>query len=150
MFQYALSAPLPPHYQKPMTVQQCILRAAAPISLYNGWRLRQPNKQSTRQHMVCIILCSMENFQTHCFKVGKLSTLHLMSIKSFRNTFQWNLSQNTIFLFKKMHVKTRTTRMAAFWDTPAAPWLPILVVHIRSHVIKRQSQSCKFQKFAKN
>ena len=35
MFQYALSAPLPPHYQKAMTVQQCILRAAAPISSYN-------------------------------------------------------------------------------------------------------------------
>ena len=33
---------------------------------------------------------------------------------------------------------------------PAAPWLPILVIHIRSCVIKRQSQSYKFQKFAKN
>ena len=33
---------------------------------------------------------------------------------------------------------------------PAAPWLPILVIHIRSYVIKRQSQSYKFQKFAKN
>ena len=28
--------------------------------------------------------------------------------------------------------KTRTTRMPAFWDT--APWLPILVIHIRSQV----------------
>ena len=32
---------------------------------------------------------------------------------------------------------------------PAAPWLPILVIHIRSHVIKRQSQRYKFQKCAK-
>ena len=28
--------------------------------------------------------------------------------------------------------------------------IPILVIHIRSHVIKRQSQSYKFQEFAKN
>ena len=34
--------------------------------------------------------------------------------------------------------------------SPAAPWLPILVIHIRSHVIKRQSQIYKFPKFAEN
>ena len=33
---------------------------------------------------------------------------------------------------------------------PAAPWLPILVIHIRSHVKTRQSQSYKFKKIAKN
>ena len=48
MFQYALSAPLPPHYQKPMTVLQCILRAAAPISSYNGWRPKPPTKKKPR------------------------------------------------------------------------------------------------------
>ena len=45
---------------------------------------------------------------------------------------------------------TRTTRTPAFWDTPTAPWLPILVVHIRSQVKTRQSQSYKFKKIAKN
>ena len=44
--------------------------------------------------------------------------------------------------------------MPSFWDPPPpptpAPWLPLLVIHIRSHVIKRQSQSYKFQKLAKN
>ena len=34
--------------------------------------------------------------------------------------------------------------------TPAAPWLPILVIHIRSQVKSRQSQSYKFEKIAKN
>ena len=29
-------------------------------------------------------------------------------------------------------LKTRTTRTPAFWDTPNAPWLPILRIHIRS------------------
>ena len=29
---------------------------------------------------------------------------------------------------------TTQTRTPAFWDTPAAPWLPILVIHIRSQV----------------
>ena len=32
----------------------------------------------------------------------------------------------------------------------AAPWLPILVIHIRSQVKRRQSQSYKFEKIAKN
>ena len=47
MFQYALSAPLPPHYQKAMAVLQCRLRATAPISSYMvGGRSRQPKKAS--------------------------------------------------------------------------------------------------------
>ena len=33
---------------------------------------------------------------------------------------------------------------------PAAPWLPILVIHIRSQVKRRQSQSYKLKKIAKN
>ena len=33
---------------------------------------------------------------------------------------------------------------------PAAPWLPILVIHIRPQVKTRQSQSYKFKKIAKN
>ena len=40
--------------------------------------------------------------------------------------------------------------MPAFWDTPDAPWLPILVIHISSHVKTRQIQSYKFWKIAKN
>ena len=32
-----------------------------------------------------------------------------------------------------------TTRTPAFWDTPAAPWLTILVIHIKSQVKTRQS-----------
>ena len=34
--------------------------------------------------------------------------------------------------------------------SPAAPWLPILVIHIRSHVKTRQSESYNFKKIAKN
>ena len=33
---------------------------------------------------------------------------------------------------------------------PAAPWLPILVIHIRSQVKTKQSQSYKFWKISKN
>ena len=44
--------------------------------------------------------------------------------------------------------KTRTTRTPAFWDT--APWLPILVIHIRSQVKTRQSQSYQLKKIANN
>ena len=40
---------------------------------------------------------------------------------------------------------TRTTRTPAFWDTLwVPPWLPILVIDIRSQVKTRQSQSYKF------
>ena len=38
--------------------------------------------------------------------------------------------------------------MPAFWDTPAAPWSPM--IHIRSQVKTRQIQSYKFWKIAKN
>ena len=34
--------------------------------------------------------------------------------------------------------------------SPAAPWLPILVIHIKSQVKTRQSQSYKFPKISKN
>ena len=44
----------------------------------------------------------------------------------------------------------RRTRMPAFWDTPAAPWLPTLVIHIRSQVKTRQSQTYKFKNIGKN
>ena len=40
--------------------------------------------------------------------------------------------------------------MPVFWDSPPAPWLPILVIHIRSQVKTRQIQSYKFKKIAKN
>ena len=40
--------------------------------------------------------------------------------------------------------------MPAFWDTPITPWLPILVIQIRSQVKTRQSQSYKFKKIPKN
>ena len=49
----------------------------------------------------------------------------------------------------RRHTETRTTRTPAFWDTPT-PWLPILVIHIRSQVKRKQSQSYKFLKIAKN
>ena len=35
-------------------------------------------------------------------------------------------------------------------NTPTTPWLPILLIHIRSQVKTRQSQSYKFEKFAEN
>ena len=47
-------------------------------------------------------------------------------------------------------VETRTTWTPAFWDTPTATWLLILVIHIRPQVKTRQSQSYKFQKIAIN
>ena len=40
--------------------------------------------------------------------------------------------------------------MPAFRDTPAAPWLPLLVIHIRSQVKTRQVKVTSFRKTAKN
>ena len=34
-------------------------------------------------------------------------------------------------------------------NTPAAPWLPVLLIHIRSEVKTKQSQNYKFEIFAK-
>ena len=41
---------------------------------------------------------------------------------------------------------TEPTRTSAFWGTSAALRLPILVIHIKSHVKRRQSQSYKLKK----
>ena len=58
----------------------------------------------------------------------------------------WECTRNFIPHF--IAVITRTTRMPAFWDTPVAPWLPM--IHIRSKVKIRQIQGYKFLKIAKN
>ena len=44
-------------------------------------------------------------------------------------------------------ITTKKTRMPTFWDTPDAPWLPILVIHIKTQVKTRQSY--KLKKIAK-
>ena len=48
------------------------------------------------------------------------------------------------------HCSMRATMMPSFWDTPAAPWLPILVIHIRSQVKTRQSKVTKNAKNSKS
>ena len=53
-------------------------------------------------------------------------------------------NDNNIIMTIMIMTITRTTRTPAFWDTPAAPWLPILGIHIRSKVKTRQSQNYKF------
>ena len=72
----------------------------------------------------------------HCKSLCGSHTL----LKSCLNTFPRNV-------WIRM---TSTTRTAAFWDTPAAPWLPILVIHFssRSQVKTRQGQSYKLKKNA--
>ena len=40
--------------------------------------------------------------------------------------------------------------MPAFWDTLTAPWFPIQVIHIRSQVKTKRSQSHNLKKIAKN
>ena len=47
------------------------------------------------------------------------------------------------------HGSPFSIRMPVFWDTPTAPWLLIPVIHIRTPVKTRQTQSYKFWKIAK-
>ena len=47
------------------------------------------------------------------------------------------------------HGSPFSIRMPVFWDTPTAPWLLIPVIHIRTQVKTRQTQSYKFWKIAK-
>ena len=62
----------------------------------------------------------------------------------------WDLRLGHLWLSSSLQFSdsTRTTRTPAFWDTPTAPWLPILVVHIRSKQDK--VKVTKFKKIAKN
>ena len=59
-----------------------------------------------------------------------------------------NMTNMAITILNMIHI-TRTTRTPTLWDTPATPWLPILVIHIRSQVETTQRQSNKFKKIAK-
>ena len=45
--------------------------------------------------------------------------------------------------------RTKTTRTPVFWDTPCCPWLPILMIHIRSRVKTWQRQNYKCKKLSK-
>ena len=55
-------------------------------------------------------------------------------------------SMDNSYMPSKMWDETRTTRTPPFWDTTRHPMIPILVIHIRSQVNRRQSQSYKFKK----
>ena len=59
--------------------------------------------------------------------------------------------QNWLYSHRYSHIcKLEQLERLCSGDTPATPWLPILVIHIRSQVKIRQSQSNKFIKIAKN
>ena len=66
----------------------------------------------------------------------------------FQSTNKSNVKcQNTLHCLDQ-YTAPMPTRTAAFCDPPA-PWLPILVIHIRSQVKTRWSQSYKFKKLSK-
>ena len=49
-----------------------------------------------------------------------------------------------LFLVHYAHMQLEQLECLRSEIPPAAPWLPILVIHIRSQVKTRQSQSYKF------
>ena len=67
----------------------------------------------------------------------KLGPYHSVSTLSFNQ-----IRANKIKLEQLEHLHSEIP--------PAAPWLPILVIHIRFQVKTRQSSSYKFKKIAKN
>ena len=52
-------------------------------------------------------------------------------------------------IFHKTSDKLEQLECLCCEDTPATPWLPILVIYIGSHVKTRQGQRYKFKEFAK-
>ena len=58
---------------------------------------------------------------------------------SHKATMSWSRPQMKLEQLERLRSK----------DTPAASWLPILLIHIGSQVKRRQSQSYKFKEFAK-
>ena len=79
------------------------------------------------------------------FLSRRVSNINIFSVEKWQN-----MQIYSSFFLKINSGLTRTTRMPAFWETPAAPWLPILVIHIRSQVKTRQSQVTNLKKIAKN
>ena len=66
---------------------------------------------------------------------GQMQNIKLGPVSISRLSFQEQLEQ-----LERLHSEI----------PPAASWIPILVIHIRSQVKTRQSQSYKFEKIAKN
>ena len=58
--------------------------------------------------------------------------------------WSWKVAVRTKLKFHWSLFQTRTTGTPAFWDAPRRPMITILVIHIRSQVKTRQSQSYKF------
>ena len=57
--------------------------------------------------------------------------IHIVSRSSLEMQI-WVCSNPTGLSITNILIVTRTTRMPAFWDTPAAPWLPILTSDFKS------------------
>ena len=66
----------------------------------------------------------------------------------FRNMIDLSIDKFIIYVIIE---QTRTTRTPAFWDTPTAPWLPILVKKTKSKwQTWKKCQKYKFVNFARN
>ena len=85
------------------------------------------------------------NFNTIQYEIVWLQWCQL----SARSLATQVLGQHPVHANNKENI-TRTTRKPAFWKYLInALWLPILLIHIRFQVKERQSQSYRFEKFAK-
>ena len=81
----------------------------------------------------------------------------MTSLLCFRCITMWfpqckwsNLDEYGDIIYKKaLEIVTRTTKTLRSEIPPAAPWLPIPVIHIRSQVKRRQSQGYELKKNAK-
>ena len=93
------------------------------------------------------IICCIEYIAKRVLsslKDVKLQGCQATCNKQSQGTFLFTSYQRKKWKKRDLNANTRTTNPPAFWDTPAAPWLPILGIQIRSHVKTRQSQSYKF------
>ena len=99
--------------------------------------LYHPTNKADRDIKHCIVEARVlkDNWVKQC-----LMMLGLLAAPAHQQ--QWHRSKGK-WTFA---LTTRTTRKPAFWYTPAAPWL---VIHIRSQVRTKQSQSYKFRKLSK-
>ena len=84
-------------------------------------------------------------FQVNDIDFGKVKNCHYDSF----NIVNWALS-NFCYCPINLGKLEQLECLCSENSPPPLPWLPILRIHIRSHVITRQSQTYKFHKIAKN
>ena len=105
------------------------------------------NNKQIWWHFLPAYLCPINMwYENWTYHAGSIGQKHFTTTNALWSLSHYPLMWKNIFPYKSELEQLERLRSEIL---PAAPWLPILVIHIRSQVKTTQSQSYKFWKIAK-